>query len=63
MKIITHVKCLECGIIKPIEDMPTTKRYSDDGEGGILKDADYLCTNCDAEGDEYFELIEEEKGE
>ena len=52
------VKCLECGYIDDIETFPTTKTYNTDEDGDIIKDSTFLCPNCDAEGDQYFDIIE-----
>lgn len=54
----TTVKCKECSYEGNIENFPTTMHYDQDADGNISKDSTFICPNCDAEGDEYFDIIE-----
>ena len=61
MKVLSKLKCLECGTITKIEDMPSHKTYQEiDGE--IWKDAEWYCPSpgCINVGDTRFEEIYEE---
>lgn len=56
--IIKGYKCKECGHYEPAETMKGTMIYTEfDDE--ICKDWEPLCPNCDAEGDDHFDIIEE----
>ena len=54
MKIMKY-KCLECGKITDLEDMPHYMVYNE-CDGDILKDAVDYCPECEAEG-ESLEII------
>lgn len=60
MAIIQAYKCKECGKETPANEMPGCMEYHE-FDGDITKDWNPICPNCDAEGDDYFETIEEDE--